>query len=399
MKTNKGDTYYWCCEKKRLEKCKGRATTIFLDGKHYLKNFVDHHHSPQASKVKVAKTVAQIKQQARETRDKPVQIIQNNIINMSQDDHPYMPSKNALRTTIKRVRRAELPPQPQNIGELNVPNPLCLTLNGDPFLVKDLMVGTDRILLFTTQMNIQRLSQAQFWLMDGTFRTVPTIFCQLYTIHAPVGSTNSRILPLIYALITSKTEQIYRCLFEEIVDFAAEHNIILQPSTILTDFEQASIYASRYVFPNARNKGCFFHLGQSGWRKIQSCGLAIRYGNDEQYILKYIRLFALAFLPSQEIPDAFDTLKLVMPQEANIVTQWFEENYVRGKIRQHLRNGSTTRSAPLFPPSLWSVYDSMETGVPRTQNVAEAWHHRWNTLVGQSHAGIYTIIKELQKEQ
>ncbi|CAB4424033.1 unnamed protein product [Rhizophagus irregularis] len=244
----KGDTYYWCCEKKRLEKCKGQATTIFLNSKHHLKNFVDHYHSPQASKVKVAKTVVQIKQQARETRDKPVQIIQNNIINMSQDDHPYMPSKNALRTTIKRVRRAELPPQPQNIGELNVPNPLCLTLNGDPFLVKDLMVGTDRILLFTTQMNIQRLSQAQFWLMDGTFQTVLTIFYQLYTIHAPVSSTNSRILPLIYALITSKTEQIYRCLFEEIVDFAAEHNIILQPSTILTDFEQASIYASRYIW-------------------------------------------------------------------------------------------------------------------------------------------------------
>lgn len=192
-----------------------------------------------------------------------------------------MPSTNALRTTIKRVRRAELPPQPQKIGEFNVPNPLCLTLNGDPFLVKNLMVGTDRILLFTTQMNIQRLSQAQFWLMDGTFRTVPTIFCQIHTIHAPVGSTNSRILPLIYALITSKTEQIYKCLFEEIVDFAAEHNIILQPSTILTDFEQASIYASRYVFPNARNKGCFFHLGQSGRRKIQSYGLTIRYGNDE----------------------------------------------------------------------------------------------------------------------
>ncbi|CAB4425219.1 unnamed protein product [Rhizophagus irregularis] len=282
-----------------------------------------------------------------------------------------MPSKNALRTTIKRVRRAELPPQPQNIGELNVPNPLCLTLNGDPFLVKDLMVGTDRILLFTTQMNIQRLSQAQFWLMDGTFQTVPTIFCQLYTIHAPVGSTNSRILPLIYALITSKTEQIYR----------------------------SSIYASRYVFPNARNKRCFFHLEQSGWRKIQSCGLAIRYGDDEQFSLMLRHLFALAFLPSQEIPDAFDTLKLVMPQEANVVTQWFEENYVRGKIRRHLRNGSTTQSAPLFPPSLWSIYDSMETGVPRTQNVAEAWHHRWNTLVGQSHAGIYIIIKELQKEQ
>jgi hypothetical protein len=96
------DKYYWCCEKKRLENCRGRATTIFLNGSHYLLNFVDHHHSPQASKAKVAKTIARIKQQARETKDKPAQIIQNYT---SQEDHPYMPSLNALRTTIKRARR------------------------------------------------------------------------------------------------------------------------------------------------------------------------------------------------------------------------------------------------------------------------------------------------------
>jgi len=32
-------------------------------------------------------------------------------------------------------------------------------------------------------------------------------------------------------------------------------------------------------------------------------------------------LFALAFLPSQEIPEAFDTLKLEMPPEANEVVK------------------------------------------------------------------------------
>ena len=34
-----------------------------------------------------------------------------------------------------------------------------------------------------------------------------------------------------------------------------------------------------------------------------------------------------------------------------------------------------------------------------TQNVAEVWHRCWDILVGQSHVGVYTIIKELQKEQ
>ncbi|GES82704.1 uncharacterized protein LOC111041937 [Rhizophagus clarus] len=141
------------------------------------------------------------------------------------------------------------------------------------------------------------------------------------TIHAPVGSANSRILFLVYTLMTSKSEGVYRCLFEELVDFAAENNVNLQPSTILTDFKQALINASR-----------------------------------------------------QEIPDAFDMLKLVMPPEANEVTQWFEDNYVHRKIRRHLRNGNTIRSAPLFPPELWSVYDSIKIGVPRIQNIAEAWH-------------------------
>ena len=52
-----------------------------------------------------------------------------------------------------------------------------------------------------------------------------------------------------------------------------------------------------------------------------------------------------------------------------------------------------------FSSQLWSVHDSMELGIPRTQNFIEAWHRHWGTLVGQSHVGIYTIIKEFQKEQ
>ena len=66
-------------------------------------------------------------------------------------------------------------------------------------------------------------------------------------------------------------------------------------------------------------KDILFYLRQSGWRKIQSCELATKYGNDEQFGLMLCHLFALAFLPSNEIPGAFDMLKSKMPLEAHEV--------------------------------------------------------------------------------
>ncbi|PKY52929.1 hypothetical protein RhiirA4_470853 [Rhizophagus irregularis] len=85
--------------------------SILLDGLHYLKNFTEYHHSPQASNVKVAKTVAQIKQKSCEIRDNPTRIIQDITTRMSQEYHPYMPSTIALCARIKHIRRSEMPSQ------------------------------------------------------------------------------------------------------------------------------------------------------------------------------------------------------------------------------------------------------------------------------------------------
>jgi hypothetical protein len=60
--------------------------------------------------------------------------------------------------------------------------------------------------------------------------------------------------------------------------------------------------------------------------------------------------------------------------------QWFEENYILGKIQRQLQDGSIIRTPPLFPPQLWSIHNSMELGIPRTQNSIEAWHNRWSNL-------------------
>ncbi|CAB4377153.1 unnamed protein product [Rhizophagus irregularis] len=397
---NRDDKFYWCCEKRKLEGCKGRATTILNNGLHYLKKIGEHNHAPQASSANVAKAIAEIKKKAGETREKPMHIIQNHMINISEDVHPYMPSHNALRKKIIRIRKVEIPPKPQSIDEVNIPASLCVTLNGEHFLVKDHINEHERILMFTTKNNIQYLSQAIFWIADGAFKIVSTIFYQLFTIYAPVGTDdNSRILPLVYVLMTSKTEKLYRRLFDNLLKFAEENGVYLSPSYIITDFEQAVINSTRYEFPDITSKGYFFRLGQNYWRKIRDCGLAIKYGNDEQFSLMLRHLYALSFLPPQEIPAAFDILKSIMPQEANEVVQWFEENYVSGRIIRQMRNGNVTRDSPPFPPALWSVYDAIKYGILQTENAVEAWHHRWETLIEEANGDVCKIIEELQKGQ
>ena len=57
---------------------------------------------------------------------------------------------------------------------------------------------------------------------------------------------------------------------------------------------------------------------------------------------------ALAFLPANEIEDAWLQLKQTIPDEGMPVVNYFDENYVRGKVRRILR-GQEMRNPPLFP--------------------------------------------------
>ena len=370
---SKNDTYYWNCELKKSNNCKGTAVTVLEGEEHVLKKFSEHGHTPDATRVDVVQSLNTVKETAIHTHDNPVQIIQDVMTNMPQDSSYCMPNKEAMRKLINRTRNKNIPAQPQSLQGIDVPTHLCRTLNGSQqFLAKEIELDEEYMMIFCTTANLQYLQDAKFWLMDGTFRTVPTLFQQLYTIHVPVGGeANSRILPMVYVLMTSRSEEMYKRLFEELIELADQAGYDLSPSIVITDFEQAVINATQSEFPDSTHKGCFFHLCQSLWRKIQSEGLSSEYARNKDFSLKMRHLTALAFLPPSEIPEAFDQIKLLLPENAAGIIEYFEKNYVRGRVRQNLRSRTVRRAAPLFPPEIWSVNDLVEMGYPRTQNVVE----------------------------
>ena len=105
------------------------------------------------------------------------------------------------------------------------------TLGGRDFLIHDSGPGKDKILIFGTEENKNILRIASIWMADGTFKTVPSLFAQLYTIHGLAGGVypfrDGHLLPCIYVLLPGKSSFYYRRIWKIIKDFVLIriHNI------------------------------------------------------------------------------------------------------------------------------------------------------------------------------
>ena len=121
--------------------------------------------------------------------------------------------------------------------------------------------------MFGTMANLNLLQQHDHWLIDGTFKVAPTIFCQVFTIHALIDGS---AYPLVYILLPDKSEESYTRVLRKLKELHPS----LNPASIMSDYEKASQNACANVFSEARLVGCLFHLGQNLWRKVQDFNLA-----------------------------------------------------------------------------------------------------------------------------
>lgn len=230
----------------------------------------------------------------------------------------------------------------------------------------------DHIIIFTCHSNLAELKAADTIYVDGTFRSSPKFFEQMFSLHI---LKNGWYAPLVFCLLPDKHQSSYVRAFSVIREYVLA-------STIYADFEQAIHSAVREVWPHVTVRGCRFHLGQSWWRAIQRFHLAEIYKdkmNEDNKILKYV--FGLPFLRSADVEDAFAVLMEVKPatKEMDNFFDYLLENYIT--------------EDSLFPPSLWADMSFMQ---PRTTNCCEAFHSKFNAEFHASKPNIYSFIDALK---
>lgn len=163
------------------------------------------------------------------------------------------------------------------------------------------------------------------------------------------------------------------------------------------DYELAIINACQEVFPDASYSGCFFHLCQSIYRKVQKEGLQTAYGDENNSEVRiYTRMImAMAFVPVYDVIRVFRLLLLEIPDDLVPVATYFDQTYVRGiPVR-----GRRRHVPPRYALNIWNQYDAAINNKHKTNNLSEGWHNRFHLLMGKNHPDLYSLLIQFQKEQ
>ncbi|XP_008189202.1 uncharacterized protein LOC103311386 [Acyrthosiphon pisum] len=140
----------------------------------------------------------------------------------------------------------------------------------------------------------------------------------------------------------------------------------------MVDFEKGAMNAITSEFPEAKLKGCFFHLSQCIWRKIQAAGLQKKYIDDVTFALQIRKLPSLAYVPENKVIESYEKL---------LDTKYFIEN------------------DELLSPILNYFDDTWIGHLPRTNNAVEGWHNCFTSILNQCHPSIWKFILALKKEE
>ncbi|XP_072177746.1 uncharacterized protein [Diadema setosum] len=374
------------CELRRKHECNAKIQVL---GDNHHGREPEHPHPPNYGRVNAVQVSAAVKRRALDTEEGPQQILLQTIPLSTEEGRAALPRLDDMRRNIRRHRQnhPNALPVPRTVEELEIPNDEALSLAGERFLLHDSgREDPHRFIIFATDRNLRLLDNSANWFADGTFQVVPSIFFQLWTVHAV---HEGRVVPLVYALLPNKTEETYSRVLRALLEHGDFH-----PRTVLIDFELAAKNAFERVFPDTAVKGCLFHLSQRIHDKIKQEGLRPLYLADNEFRVQARMIAAIAFVPLADVERAFGALSEIAPPELRPVLNYFEDTYVgRPQIR------GNERAPPRFPQLMWNVHEATLEGSSRTNNHVEGWHRRFQVGVGADHQTFWKFLEKVKQEQ
>ena len=232
-----------------------------------------------------------------------------------------------------------------------------LELNGEVFGV----IWADDYLLE----QIPEKSHLSQW--DGTFRVVPKIGYQLFTIMGMIGHHS---FPILTSLLDGKSEEKYIILFEKLHELAPT----LEIREAMSDFELASRNACEAVFENATVHHCSFHFSQCLFKKVLVIGGSKLYDENQEFNHWIRHLMAIDLLPadlifgmmnellSKEFSGLTTAEKLVVKKfKSYFRRQWL--NYDKGNLSVYGMDSATNNGCESFHSMLGRKFPGKKPSV------------------------------------
>ena len=276
------------------------------------------------------------------------------------DRPPAMDSFHSFRTMLNPTKVKEMPEIPASVEDVNIANPWAETWLHDRFVLRQ---DNDwGICVFATDANLEALQRCREVYMDGTFRSCPGPYNQVFTV---VGRYHGWVVPLVVVLMEHRAIGHYRQVLATILHHVrrvTHHR--WRPRMVICDFEQALISAVQTELAQAEVKGCYFHFTQSLWRRIQELGLAGPYRRDVHLKKCLRKLMSIGYLPLALVQINFGLLRHERTTN-DLVNAYPALLDFFDYVRNTYINGT-------FPPVLWNVYNR-NMNLRTNNNVESKW--------------------------
>ncbi|KAL8581918.1 hypothetical protein ACOMHN_010292 [Nucella lapillus] len=166
-------------------------------------NYEEHVHPADTSLVNRSRFRDHLVHQSLEDPTRPCHRTYNaEVVRLRRQgggDRPDIPTFQGVRSSMQRARAATMLAIPRTIEDVQVEGPWAETWNQDRFLLhSDNDWG---ILIFATDENLSLVQRCRNLYMDGTFKSCPRPYTQVFTIF---GRFNGFVIPFVHVLMESK---------------------------------------------------------------------------------------------------------------------------------------------------------------------------------------------------
>jgi hypothetical protein len=354
------------CSNKHKSQCEARAKIIGEDATTATLSNIHNHPAPDVNTLQLKN---RIKRAAEESVD-TLKFVFDEVTR--HDPSAGKVTFKSLESAMQKRKRLNLPALPATPAEFPA---LLVQSNMSENYRSDIHVGNVFVgsVFYSVELidYIVNLADCGF---DGTFDTVPRTFFQLFTIF---GCFERHSIPLIFCLMTTKTEAAYLALFEKLTDLLPQFN----PATAMGDFEPASRNAIQEVFPEIEMRSCFFHFSQAVFRKIITLGLTTAFKDNHGFNRWAKAVMSLPLLPSENmfptwnvLEQQFIDLEVVDQLKLTQFKEYFRNQWING-----------------FHPTELAVQDYESA----TNNGAESFHSKLKFLIKVSHPNIWRFMQVL----
>lgn len=374
VKKNKNGFTNWRCYLKT--ECN---TSITLNLQNQIVKEAKHYCMPDMIRNKVDLVMDKCKKQVCSSMEPVPKIFENF---MEHGNHNLravdIPTYEAVKGVLYKARKDYLHVNSlrfNSLQELRLPEELV-----KDFFLYDDGPGDDgldeKIIIFGKPSAKQYLKKFDKFYGDGTFKVVPRLFYQLYSLHVDISQNKDTVnfVPLIYILLSNKSQNTYERLFKILKDQFTVHINYYK-----CDYEIATINAIKNIFPDVKVSGCYYHFSNAVWKKSKELGfdnVVANIGDVEvNMTLLYIQL---ALLPPNMIPEGYLDLSHLLT--GNEVFDKFNKYFTNQWIR-------------IITCHTFSCYKEKF----RTTNAIEGWHRRINARIPPK-PSIFFFIQLLKKE-